>query len=260
MENKFIITEINRVAMVGKNEYPEEATSFSSNLFLNELIFHFSGRSTIYFDDLVFETVPNTIRFLPKGNFKRYDVFRHERGETIFVCFQTDRPIAPSAFICDARQNEKIGALFKKMFSTWVGRNNGYYFNTMSLLYKIFAEIQNENYVPSAHYHKIKPAIDMIHDCFLREDATVASLSRACGIGESYFQRLFKEKYGISPKKYMIQLRLNHACELLQMERYSVTEIASLSGFSDVYFFSRQFKERMGITPTEFIKKYKSSK
>ena len=44
------------------------------------------------------------------------------------------------------------------------------------------------------------------------------------------------------------------------IERYTVTRIAELCNFSDVYFFCRQFKGHLGITPTQFIKKYKSSK
>ncbi len=260
MEEKFVITEIKRVAMVGKNEYTERKTSFSSNLPYNELIFHFSGHLTVYFDDLVLADAPNTIRFLPKGSFSRYDVVRHESGECILIAFAADRPIAPRAFVIDAAQNEKIGALFKKLFSTWVGKNEGYYFASLSILYKIFAEMQNKSFVPYHHYEKIKPAVDHIHDCFLQDDISVEALAAMCGIKESYFQRLFKEKYGMPPKKYIIQLKINHACELLRMEQYTVSQIAAMSGFSDVYFFSRQFKSYLGITPTAFIKKYVSSK
>lgn len=260
MEEQFIITEIKRVAMVGKNEYMDKKSVFSSRLDYNELIFHFSGHITVYFDDLVLEDAPNTIRFLPKGEFSRYEVVRKERGDCILIVFATDRPIAPKAFVRDVAQNEKIGALFKKIFSTWVGKGPGYYFASLSLLYKIFAELQNENFVPSSHYEKIKPAVDLIHDRFLYEELSVASLSTACGMGESYFQRLFKEKFGVPAKKYIIQLKINHACELLRMERYSISTVAETSGFSDVYFFSRQFKSYMGITPTEFVKKYISSK
>ena len=260
MEEQFIITEIKRVAMVGKNEYLEKSTKFSSKIRYNELIFHFSGHLTVYFDDLVLEDAPNTIRFLPKGEFSRYEVVRQERGECILIAFSADRPIAPKAFVRDVAQNEKIGALFKKIFSTWVGKGKGYYFASLSLLYKIFAELQNEDFVPARHYEKIKPALDMIQDRFLHEEFSVGALAAACGMGESYFQRLFKEKYGMPPKKYMIQLKVNHACELLRMERYSVSQVAQMSGFSDVYFFSRQFKSYMGVAPTEFIKKYISSK
>lgn len=260
MEEQFIITEIKRVAMVGKNEYTEKSSTFSKNLQYNELIFHFSGHITVYFGDLVLEDAPNTIRFLPKGEVSRYEVVRKEHGECILVAFSADRPIAPQAFVRDVAQNEKIGALFKKLFSTWVGKGQGYYFSSLSLLYRIFAELQSEDFVPSRHYEKIKPAVQMIHDRFLYEPLSVGALAAACHMGESYFQRLFKEKYGMSPKKYIIQLKVNHACELLRMERYNVSQVAEMSGFSDVYFFSRQFKFYMGVTPTGFIKKYVSSK
>ena len=246
--------------MVSKDEYAEKKTSFSPNLRHNELIFHFSGHITVYFDDLVLEESQNTIRFLPKGNFSRYEVLRHERGDCILIVFSADRPIAKEAFVRDVAQNEKIGALFKKIFSTWVGKNDGYYFASLSILYKIFSELQNKNYVPNSHYEKIKPAVDLIHERFLSEELSIPALASACHMGESYFQRLFKEKYGVPPKKYIIQLKINHACELLRLERYSISTVAEMSGFSDVYFFSRQFKSYMGISPTRFVEKYKSSK
>ena len=100
----------------------------------------------------------------------------------------------------------------------------------------------------------------MIHNDFLKSELSLSTLAAASNMGESYFQKLFKEKYGVSPKRYIIQLKINHACDLLRLERYSVTQIAELCNFSDVYFFSRQFKEYMGITPTQFVKKYRSSK
>ena len=260
MKDKFIITEINRVIMVGKDEYPAKLTSFKHNLRCHELIFHFSGYATVYFNDEALEIKPNTIRFLPKGNTKRYDIVRHENGECIDVFFQTDHPISPCAFVTDDPRNEKLGTLFKKLFATWVGKNDGYYFEAISILYKIFAELQKDSGFSKRHYLKIRPAVEYICDRFLQEELSVSALAAMCDMKESYFQRLFKEKYGVSPKKYVIQRKIDHACELLRLERYTVTQIAELCNFSDVYFFSRQFKEYMGITPTQFIKNYRSSK
>lgn len=260
MEEKFVITEIKRVVMVGKNEYCAPMISFGHTVNHNELIFHFSGHATVFFDDLVLETKPNTIRFLPQGETKRYDVLRHERGECIDVCFSADCPISTRAFVMNVSQNEKLGALFKKLFSTWVSKKEGYYFESISLLYRIFAEMQKNTSAPKQHKSKIAPAMEMIHSEFLTRDFSLNELAVTCNMGESYFQKLFKEIHGISPKKYIIQLKINHACDLLRLERYTVTQIAELSNFSDIYFFSRQFKEYMGITPTQFIAKYKSSK
>ena len=258
MEEKFIITSIERVIMVGKDHYSDKHLHFNSTLANNELIFHFSGHTEVYFDDLILETKPNTIRFLPEGASKRYDVLCHEHSACIDVFFKTDRPISDRAFVIDVDQNEKLGALFKKLFATWMGKNDGYYFESVSLLYTIFAELQKNSFTPQQHYLKIKPAVDYIHDCFLQNELSLEMLSSMCGIKESYFQRLFKEKFGISPKKYIIQLKINHACELLDLGRYTVNQIADLCNFSDVYFFSRQFKEYMGISPTQYAKKCNS--
>ena len=260
MEEKFVITEIKRIVMVGKNEYSEPMISFGHTLNYNELIFHFSGHATVFFDDLVLETKPNTIRFLPKGETKRYDVLRQERGECIDVCFNADRPLSSQAFVMNVAQSEKLGVLFKKLFSTWVSKKEGYYFESVSLLYRIFAEMQKDSPISKQHKSKIAPAMDMIHSDFLTRDFSLSELAAICKMGESYFQKLFKEVHGISPKKYIIQLKINHACDLLRLERYTVTQIAELCNFSDVYFFSRQFKEYMGITPTQFVNKYKSSR
>ena len=99
MEERFIVTEIQRVIMVGKDEYPEMKTTFRPELWGNELIFHFSGHASVYFDDLVLEVKPNTIRFLPQGKWGRYEILRHEAGECIFVSFRADRVISPCAFV-----------------------------------------------------------------------------------------------------------------------------------------------------------------
>ena len=260
MVQDFIITRIDRVIMVGMEEYPEKKTSFGHILKSNELILHFSGRVTVFFDDLVLETTPNTIRFLPQGDTTRYDVVRHEPGDCIDVFFQADRPVSSQAFVTDVSRNEKIGPLFRKLFAIWVSKSNGYYFESMSLLYRIFSEMQKKNYAPTSRTIRIKPALDLIHNSFLRENFSAKALADACGISESYFQKSFQKVYGVSPRKYIIQLKINHACDLLLFNRYTVTQIAEMCNFSDVYFFSRQFKEYMGITPTQFIRKYKSGK
>ena len=117
--------------MVGKNEYPQQMISFGHTVNHNELIFHFSGHTTVFFDDLILETKPNTIRFLPKGETARYDVLRHERGECIDICFDTDRPISPKAFVLSVSQSEKLSALFKRIFATWVSKKDGYYFESV---------------------------------------------------------------------------------------------------------------------------------
>ncbi len=260
MNVDFNVLDITRVIFVGKDEYTEKKLSFSGNLATNELIFHFSGRSIVLFGDQTLTIEPGVIRFLPKGSHVRYDVIKEEYGECIDVCFSTDKPISEKAFTMNMQKNAVVGKLFKKIFSLWAAKEEGYRFRCFSLLYEILSEMQCTRTSPIRHRKRIQAAVEKIHRDFLTEALCVEELAALCGMKVSYFNRLFKEVYGMPPARYIIHLKLEHACALLSLARYSITQIAAFSGFSDVYFFSRQFKAYMGITPSDFKNKYKSSK
>lgn len=254
MNNNIVITSIRQVILVEKEKYNEKELHFSKNVGSNELIFHFSGKSTVYFGDEILNVKENMIRFLPKGDTSRYDVYREEVGECIDVFFETSSPMSEKAFIFNAEKKEHIGILFKKLFICWVGKTEGYYMKCMSYLYRILAEMQIPYYTPKEQYLKIAPAVEKINNDFLTNSLSTANLAEICGISETYLKRLFNKKFGIPPKKYIIRKKIDYACELLLLGRYSVTEVAEMSNFSDVYYFSRQFKEYMGASPMEYIK------
>lgn len=260
MNENFIITKINRVILVGKDEYKGTKTSFSHELKSNELIFHFSGESTVHFNGKKMEINENAIRFLPKGENTEYIVERREPGECIDVFFDTDCPISKEAFVMKCTKSEAVGNLFKKMFLTWVGKREGYSFECISLLYKIFAELQKQNYIPEKQYRTIKPAIEYIEAHFLDNKVSMQDLADCCSVSYSYLKRLFLKKFGMPPTKYIINLKINYACDLLQSGLYNITQIAEICGYSDLYFFSRQFKEYTGISPSSYVEKYKSSR
>lgn len=260
MNEHFIITKINRIILVGKDEYKEATTSFSHELKSNELIFHLSGETTVHFNGKRLETKENTIRFLPKGPNTEYIVDRKVKGECIDVFFDTDYPICQNAFVMKSPKSDAMRNLFKKLFTVWVAKDDGYYFECISLLYKIFAELQKQNYIPENQYRAIKPAIEFIETHFLDRKISMNDLADCCSISYSYLKKLFIKKFGMPPTKYIITLKINYACDLLLSGLYNVTQIAEICGYNDLYFFSRQFKEYIGISPSEYIEKYKSSK
>ena len=260
MNNNFIITGIGRVILVGKDEYPEKKLDFKGNLKYSELIYSLSGKSTVHFNGKVLETEKDTIRFLPKGENREYIVERIEQGECIDIFFDTDKPVSEEAFVVKATQSATVSALFKKLFSVWVAKNDGYYYECISLLYKILAEMQKQNYIPPNQYDTIKPAIEYIMENFLKSKISIPLLAEKCGISEAYLKKLFVKKFGMSPIKYIIQLKINHACDLLRSGQYTVSNVSELCGYDNVYFFSRQFKEYVGTSPTVFAEKYISSK
>lgn len=261
MNNQFTVTNIRRVILVGKDEYKETVTSFSHNKrCANELIYNLSGESAVFFNGKVLANTKDTIRFLPQGEISEYVVERKENGECIDIFFDTDAPVSKEAFVLKLKQSEKIKGLFKKIFSVWVAKRDGYYFECISILYKILAELQKSDYIPESQYDSIKPAIDFIETNFLDKKITTENLTACCTISYPYIKKLFVKKFGIPPIKYSIQLKINYACDLLSSELYTVSQVAEICGYNDIYFFSHQFKEYVGISPTEFFKKYKSSK
>ena len=260
MEQKVIVTGIKRVILVGKDEYPEQITEFRGTLTANELIFNLSGDATVRFNGKVFRCTENTVRFLPEGENREYVVERLEKGECIDIFFSTDRPVTQEAFVITPQNSTAIGGLFKKTFSLWVAKEEGYYHACLSLLYRILAELQKTQYAPESRFHVLKPALDYIDEHFLSEKIPTGLLAEKCGISESGLKKLFIKKFGVPPVRYMIQLKLRYACDLLRSERYTVSQTAELCGYSTVAFFSRQFKEYLGISPQTFAEKYRSSK
>ena len=71
----------------------------------------------------------------------------------------------------------------------------------------------------------------------------------------SSLQRAFARCLAMSPKQYLIQLRMNRALELLTKNELSVKEISVACGFTDEKYFSRAFKKRYGYPPSQ-LKNY----
>ena len=78
-------------------------------------------------------------------------------------------------------------------------------------------------------------------------------------LASQYFQvnrttlfRAFRKVEGIPPKKYLLDLRLNRAKELLQTTVFSLSEIAEASGFRSSKYFINFFHKRTGFTPEEW--------
>jgi len=68
-------------------------------------------------------------------------------------------------------------------------------------------------------------------------------------VGKRRFRDLFKERFDMTPSRYLTFKKTTLAEELLSAGGISVAEAAARSGFSDVYYFSKVFKEFSGVTP-----------
>lgn len=85
-------------------------------------------------------------------------------------------------------------------------------------------------------------------------------LAALCGMSVPTFIRTMKLYTGMTPKKYCLELRLKKAKKLLSDGIFSVSEIASLSGFSSPSHFGAAFRQSTGMSPGEFARRQGTDK
>ncbi len=81
---------------------------------------------------------------------------------------------------------------------------------------------------------------------------SLQDLANALHCNERKLQRLFKAKLRIGPMEYLIQVRMNHAQEMLLNTNLPLKVIAESVGYGDSYYFSRAFKKHCGVSPLHF--------
>lgn len=88
----------------------------------------------------------------------------------------------------------------------------------------------------------------------LDEPITVAALATLAGRSPFHFTRIFIRSVGISPHRYIVHRRLQHAMELLRGGQLSLAEIAVRTGFADQSHLSRWMRRAYGATLTQVAK------
>ena len=87
-------------------------------------------------------------------------------------------------------------------------------------------------------------------------NSSVDDICKQLSISTSYFFRLFKQEYGVSPQKYIMNKKMDVAMDSLRHTNQSISRISELLGYENVSSFSNTFYKKTGMTPVEFRKKY----
>ena len=87
------------------------------------------------------------------------------------------------------------------------------------------------------------------------EDLDFAELAERFGISFTTFRRLWKSRHPLPPGATVMEMRNRHAREFLLNQQLSIGEVAVLSGYPDIRYFSRFVRRYNGVTPGEFRRK-----
>ena len=88
----------------------------------------------------------------------------------------------------------------------------------------------------------------------LSENISVKAMADAAGFCERRFRQIFADVTGLQPRKYIEEMRINMAEELLRNTPFSISEISDKLGYSSQFHFSGAFRKSRGISPSQFRK------
>lgn len=99
----------------------------------------------------------------------------------------------------------------------------------------------------------MKKVIQFIHQNFQKE-IKVNELQEISNMSNTTFFTSFKKRYRMTFKKYLLQIRIGYACQLLLDGSFNISQIGYESGFNNLSNFNRHFREIKGCTPKEYKK------
>lgn len=127
-------------------------------------------------------------------------------------------------------------------------KNEEFLASKLFMLYHIFFCREGRNDLPAQ-------VSNFINNSYM-DNLRVEDIAEDFGISRVYLTKMFKERYGMTVKDYILQLKIDHAKKLLA-NGYSVSETALLVGYNDQFVFSKIFKKTCGKSPSHFITKQK---
>lgn len=234
---------------------PGTKSNYFGHTDLYQLAFKIRGETAIVYDGKPLAFVPESVIYLPKET--RPDVEYRKKivttGSSICMFFDAPLPLYPDAFALSP-PNPALKELFHKLLHLWrSGKNDFLLFGTFfELLSHIEAALCAPEFLPDFIGKATGYIVSHACDAFTDFDALAAQF----GMSADRFRRVFRENVGLSPLAFLAGAKTDKIKALLRENRYSLTEIAALTGFSDLNYFSRFFKKHTGLSASEYRKKY----
>ena len=97
----------------------------------------------------------------------------------------------------------------------------------------------------------VQRAIDAMHK-HMGEQITVHDLARTAKFSRFHFTRVFRQVTGVPPGRFLSELRLERAKQLLTSTSLNVIDISVQVGYSSVGTFSARFNRTVGMSPTSY--------
>ncbi|MBD1380535.1 helix-turn-helix transcriptional regulator [Bacillus sp. IB182487] len=200
--------------------------------------------------------------FIPSGTLRGAE--NHESGEhqKYTVAFTIDKnvdysnpfPIDKKFHKIKTRNPEYVKHRFERLFVDSRGDKKFRSYICVGVLQELLGMFARELDSPTITPSKVKYT-SIIENYLLenyRKNIEIEQLAKLINRSPSYTISVFKELMGQSPIKYIHQLRIIEACNLLQNTDMTIGAISDYLGYYDPSYFSRMFKKLTSMSPKEF--------
>jgi AraC-like DNA-binding protein len=118
-------------------------------------------------------------------------------------------------------------------------------------------QLVKEHYLPEYYYFQVRQSKAFM-ERYLSEKIELEKIAATAFMSRFHFIRIFKKVYGLSPRQYLKDLRINTGKELLK-QGLDISQVCIDVGYDSIPTFSNAFKRATGYSPREYQKLNKSN-
>lgn len=229
------------------------------------LIYTYTGRSMVQFGEYQQEAAAGTVYLYRPREEQFYGQIRNVCTKCYWVCFSgygvekflEGVKIQPGQLM-DIGADKWMADTFETMISGIMQKQEGYEIYSsilmQQILYKISQLLKNSAGSAEPETNECVNAASSYMNMNYHKKIIIKDMAENSGLSVSRFIQIFRVSTGITPKEYLMNVRLDKACEFLRYTNLTVKEIASMTGFEDQLYFSRVFRKHRKYSPSEYRK------
>lgn len=229
-----------------------------------QLLYIAAGKAFFTIDGATTEVSEGSMILYPPHTPQQYSYYINDKPEVYWVHFtgsEADSLSKEAGFLASRILYTGISSRYQELFLSIIreiqltrpsfGELSALYLKQLFLLLK---RIREEGGVKRTELQKqMEKTVRYFHEN-LAKNIEIETYAKEHHMSTCWFIRSFKEYAGMPPGKYLTEIRIKKAKELLESTDYSIGEIGGIIGYENPLYFSRIFKKTAGVSPAEYRK------